>query len=376
MAKRKEFIINALYLATICGLIYFGVNYLLGILFPFIMAFVFAYATVRISRKIFKDETKTHRAITLIALYIVIILILVLLISLGINKLGDFIKTLPVFYRTIIDPYISTLENEFVQMSDSLPDNIGDFLNSLSDGVFEGLKNMLSNLTSGMVNLTTSIIKNAPEVFVSIIVMIVSSFYIVLDYENIANWVTTSLSDKSLSVFYEVKDFVENTLFKIIGSYAMIMGITFCELFIGLTLIGISDSGIWAMFIAFLDILPVLGVGTVMIPWGISCLITGRYLLGVELLVLYLVITVIRNIIEPHFVGTDLGLHPLATLISMIVGLRLFSFIGMFGLPLTLSFFMSRSKNKEPVKEEEPIKEKEPVRETEPVKEKKTKKKK
>ena len=122
---------------------------------------------------------------------------------------------------------------------------------------------MLSRLTTGLVNFTTSIITSAPETLISIIVMIVSSFYIVADYENIARWFTSVMPDKALSVFFEIKDFFENTLFKIIGSYVMIMGLTFIELFIGLTVIGISNSGMWAFIISLLDILPILGVGTV-----------------------------------------------------------------------------------------------------------------
>ena len=217
---------------------------------------------------------------------------------------------------------------------------------NLTDGVFEGLKTMLSRLTTGLVNFTTSIITSAPETLISIIVMIVSSFYIVADYENIARWFTSVMPDKALSVFFEIKDFFENTLFKIIGSYVMIMGLTFIELFIGLTVIGISNSGMWAFIISLLDILPILGVGTVLIPWGLSALITGKPLLGIEILAIYLIITVIRNIVEPKLVGTNLGLHPLVTLIAMISGLRLFGFLGMFGLPLTLSFLLTRDKER------------------------------
>jgi sporulation integral membrane protein YtvI len=227
-----------------------------------------------------------------------------------------------------------------------LPESISSAFSNMTDDIFEGLKSVLSNVAGGMVNITTSIIKSAPETLVSIIVTIVSSFYMIFDYENIARWFTNVMPEKMLPVFFEIKDFCENTLFKVIGSYAMIMGLTFLELFLGLALIGISNSGMWAFIISFLDILPILGVGTVLIPWGISCLITGKVLLGIEILAIYLMITVVRNIVEPKLVGTNLGIHPLATLIAMITGLRLFNVVGMFGLPLTLSFFVSRDKEK------------------------------
>ena len=347
MEKRKEFIINVAYVAIICALVYIGVNYLLSILFPFIMAFLFAYFSIRICRRFFKEEDDhLHRGLTLAALYIAILLLLILLVSLGVTKLGDFIRSLPTFYKNTLEPYIGQLETAFLDLGSSLPESISSAFSNMTDDIFEGLKSVLSNVAGGMVNITTSIIKSAPETLVSIIVTIVSSFYMIFDYENIARWFTNVMPEKMLPVFFEIKDFCENTLFKVIGSYAMIMGLTFLELFLGLALIGISNSGMWAFIISFLDILPILGVGTVLIPWGISCLITGKVLLGIEILAIYLMITVVRNIVEPKLVGTNLGIHPLATLIAMITGLRLFNVVGMFGLPLTLSFFVSRDKEK------------------------------
>ena len=347
MEKRKEFIINVAYVAIICALVYIGVNYLLSILFPFIMAFLFAYFSIRICRRFFpEDDDHLHRGLTLAALYIALLLVIVLLVSLGITKLGDFIRTLPAFYKNTLEPYIGQLEKTFLDLGSSLPESISSAFSDMTDDIFEGLKNVLSSVAGGMVNITTSVIKSAPETLVSIIVMIVSSFYMIFDYENIARWFTNAMPAKLLPVFFEIKDFCENTLFKVIGSYAMIMGLTFIELFFGLALIGISNSGMWALIISFLDILPILGVGTVLIPWGISCLITGKVLLGIEILAIYLMITVVRNIVAPRLVGTNLGLHPLATLIAMITGLRLFNVVGMFGLPLTLSFFVSRDKEK------------------------------
>ncbi len=346
MDKRKEFIINSAYVAIICAIVFISINYLLPVLLPFIIGFFFAYFSIRISRRFFREDSKLYRSLTLSVLYLIVILLLVLLISSGITKLTDFIKNLPAFYTNTVEPYIGTLESSLLDLSDSLPYSIRDPLSAFTDDIFEGLKGLLSQVTTGIVSITTSFIKNAPDTLVDIIVMIVSSLYMILDYANIGRWFTSALPEKALTVFNEIKDFCENTLFKIMGSYALIMIMTFIELFIGLALIGISNAGMWSFIISFLDILPVLGVGTVLIPWGISALITGRILLGIEILVIYLIITVIRNIVEPRLVGTNLGLHPLATLIAMMVGLDLFSFVGMFGLPLALSFFVTRNKER------------------------------
>ena len=74
-----------------------------------------------------------------------------------------------------------------------------------------------------------------------------------------------------------------------------------------------------------------------MIPWAIICFLLGNWKLGIGLLLLYLTITVIRNIIEPKIVGHQVGLHPVVTLASMLTGLQLFGVIGLFGFPITLS---------------------------------------
>ncbi len=344
MEKKKELIINVLYIAVIFGIVYFSVNYLLGLLFPFIMGFLFAYAAVKTNKRFFKNDRKLYRGITLTLIYLLVLLIIILIVSLGISKIADFIKTLPDFYTGTVEPYISSMEDSIYAAAYQLPRNIRELLKNFTDGIFDSIKSILSSVVSGMAKATTSIITNVPQVLVSILVAITTSFYMVFDYENISERFIASLPEKALNVFYEIKDFFENVLLKIFGSYASIMGITFVELLIGLTVFGISNSGMWSFMIAFLDILPVLGVGTVLIPWGLSCLITGRALLGIELLVLYIIITIIRNIIEPKMVGTSLDLHPLATLITMIVGARMFSAVGMFGFPLALSFFQMRKK--------------------------------
>ena len=118
------------------------------------------------------------------------------------------------------------------------------------------------------------------------------------------------------------------------------MSITFIELSIGLTLIGVENSIIIALLISIFDILPILGTGGIMIPWAIISLLTNNIGLGISLAIIYLIITIIRNIIEPKIVGKELGLHPLVTLVSMFIGGNVAGLIGLFGFPILLSLFV------------------------------------
>ena len=102
----------------------------------------------------------------------------------------------------------------------------------------------------------------------------------------------------------------------------------------GLTLLGVEYALIMAIVISVVDILPILGAGTVLIPWAIFALISSNTPLGVGLLVLYAVTLVARQFIEPKIVGSTLGIHPLATLASVYLGLKFLGFVGIFVGPM------------------------------------------
>lgn len=145
------------------------------------------------------------------------------------------------------------------------------------------------------------------------------------------------MGEKPKGIFLNIQSYVVGTLFVCIRSYALIMSITFVELAVGLTLIGVKNSVLIAFVIAVFDILPVLGTGGIMIPWMVITAVMGNPRLAIGLLVVYLVITVIRNIIEPKIVGSQIGLHPVVTLVSMFAGAQLFGVLGLFGFPIGLS---------------------------------------
>ena len=127
-----------------------------------------------------------------------------------------------------------------------------------------------------------------------------------------------------------------------VRAYGLIMLITFGELFLGfsvLTLLGImkNPNYVWiAALIAIFDIMPVAGSGGILVPWALISLVLGKYPQAIGLIVIYVIITVLRQYIEPKIVGDTLGVHPLITLMGLFFGLKLFGFLGMFIVPLTV----------------------------------------
>ena len=118
--------------------------------------------------------------------------------------------------------------------------------------------------------------------------------------------------------------------------YLALMFLTFIELSVGLLILGQSNAVLLAAIISVIDILPVLGTGAIVIPWAVISLFTGNIWKAIGLILLYIVITVIRNFSEPKIIGKQVGLHPLLTLLSMFCGLKLLGILGLFLCPLTL----------------------------------------
>ena len=112
------------------------------------------------------------------------------------------------------------------------------------------------------------------------------------------------------------------------------MLLTFAEIFIGLSILKVNYALLLAILIAVVDILPLIGTGTILIPWAIFSFITGNAGLGSGLLVLYGIVLIIRQLAEPKIVGSSIGLHPLATLAAVYLGIKFAGFIGIFIGPI------------------------------------------
>ncbi|MGB4659575.1 MAG: AI-2E family transporter, partial [Mobilitalea sp.] len=163
---------------------------------------------------------------------------------------------------------------------------------------------------------------------------IISSLFFAIDSDKIESYIKMKFPNKINVIVIEAKAFAVNIGPKYVKGYFILMCVTFLELSLGLLLLKVKGSILLAALIAILDILPLIGTGGVVIPWIIISFINGNSSLALGLLVLYLIITIVRNILEPKIVGAQIGLHPLIMLISMFIGAKIFGFSGMIALPV------------------------------------------
>jgi sporulation integral membrane protein YtvI len=168
----------------------------------------------------------------------------------------------------------------------------------------------------------------------STIVAVIATYYFAIDRVKINCFFLSLFPKRFRPLLKAGRDLLADTVGSYVKAYGMLFFITFAELFIAFLIIRIEYSFVIALLIALIDVLPVLGAGAVLIPWGIISMVFGNYSVGIPILISYAVITVVRQIIEPRIVGKFIGLPPLAALASMYIGLKLMGVIGLFVFPV------------------------------------------
>lgn len=333
--RKKEILINILFIAVISMIIFFAFSYLLPYLAPFVIGIIVAIALRRPVDWLTK-KTRIPRGIWSAVLVIFTLVSLISILSFVIYKLygefSSFLSSLPSYVPSITSAF-SSINSKIIDIAGNLPESFKASITKLPETLATSAIDLLTNAVSGTAGKTAV---SLPGILVSFIVTIVSCCFITKDYYDISAFIKRQLSERSWMVLSEAKNMFVSNILKLLRSYLLLMTITFCELAIGLSLIGFNYSIVLALLIAVVDILPILGTGTVLIPWGVFLLITGDVVKGICVLVLYAFIAFVRNILEPKIIGKNIGLPTLAVLVAMYVGLKLFGFIGMIGLPITL----------------------------------------
>lgn len=335
--KKKDFLINFAYWCLIVGGVYLAFEYLVPVSMPCLFGIVIAWLVVWISRKIHC----THRLFRIglaAMIYGIIGLMVALLAVKSVSTVTGIVKWLPELYANKIEPIVTMAYNWVRETVRMLDPALISTLESLLDSLLVSLKNLITGLSAGAVNLVSKIVTGVPNLILSLLAMIFSTLFVVADYDRISEFSKTKIPAPVQKILQNVRSYLTDTLFVVIRSYALIMILTFTELSILFSLFGIEHPVIKAALIAVLDIMPILGTGGIMIPWAVTSLVLGYTRLGLELFLIYAIVTIVRNYVEPKIVGAQLGIHPIISLVSMFVGLRLFGFWGLFGLPVGISF--------------------------------------
>ncbi|MBQ4409762.1 MAG: sporulation integral membrane protein YtvI [Firmicutes bacterium] len=339
LERKRRFLINVAYVIAVGVIYYVLVRYVLYALMPFTIALL---VTIILKRPVDHTARLLHIPRKGVAFLLVVLfygLIAALLthavIQLIVALVGWF-GSLTTIYAENIEPALLRVMDWYENLVASIDPAHAAQAESIGNNILGSLASWVASLSRSLVGYAQRLALGTPKFFISLIFCIVSTVFLSMDYPNITYFFLGQFPEKSQQTILEAKNYLLKTIGGMLKSYGLIMFITFCELNIGLRIIGIEDATVLSLIIAIFDILPALGTGGIMIPWVVIELVQGNVMLGVKLLLLYAVITVVRNILEPKIVGESIGLHPVLLLISIYVGGTILGPMGIIIMPFTL----------------------------------------
>ncbi len=330
--SKISFLLNVAFTLTVGFIIYICAKFLLGYLLPFVLASVIAWVVQKPARKI-ADKVKLKSGICAAVLSLIIFClaasgIFYIFYKLA-SGLGELLNELPQIVDSIsqgLDDLRVRFSNNFYQLSPQISNAFIGFGENI-------LESFGTRLTGYFSSLATTIAKKTPSFMISLIVTLVATCYIAKDFDKLVKFLSELCGRKVFGKIIEIKEIFTSSILKIIKGYAVLTLITFFELLLGLFFLKSDHPLILAFLISIVDLLPVFGTGTVLIPWGLIKIFLGDAG-GFFILILYIVITIVRNFAEPKIIGRQIGINPLFTLIVMFAGLRLIGFWGIIIFPL------------------------------------------
>ena len=359
--RKRKWIINVAFYAMLLILGFLFYKYAFGVCFPIMFAFVVAVLLQR-PKNFIVNKTPIKKGfastICVFALMLIAAAIVVLIGVRAAEEVRGFIDYVTIQFSNL-DNIVNTIEHALMSFVGKLPEFISETATESLAAIFTQIREFIAGtatelpeqLTGSLSGFDfswlsapiTGVLSTAtriPSIIISIVVTIVLACFMTADYDLITRFVYCQFPKEKRKDLTRAKQLLKMNLGKMAKAYALIMLVTFTEVFIGLTIlkmIGLFNSSyiaVIAVVTAIVDVIPVLGTGTIVLPWAAYSFITGNIGMGIGLLVLYAVVTVIRQIVEPKLVSNQLGLPPFVTLIAMYLGLKIIGVLGVFILPI------------------------------------------
>ena len=307
-------------------LVYLLFKYALVYLLPFIIAWCVAESTSPLARVISERIRVRERVVRATLCVFIAAGLLAIVIGLVSYVLGEAWALL----RELVSS--GALSRFHDILASLLP--VGEDGEALFEYVREALNGALSGLLSGVGALVSSLASGLPRVLFFILITVCATLYFSLDLERI-NKFFYDIAPKRLHGWLEKnKKHIRGSFLCYLRAYLFIMLVTFSEMLLGFLLIGIDYAVLIALLVAVLDALPLVGVGTVLLPIALYNFAVGQGSVALGLTLLFVVHTVLRQVIEPRIVGKNLGIHPIVSLFLLYVGYVALGVLGILLVPV------------------------------------------
>lgn len=348
MEKKRQFITNVIFYLIIAALVLVLCRYVLPVLVPFILGFLIA-ALVQIPVRKIGGNSPRRRKLAAVAMCVVFYVAFVLLfVCLGtklVQGLGKLIMAAPDLYQQQVVPVLELLSDRLEDAASAMGGTVVVSIDEMFQEISQNMGQNISDISVRAVSMISAGITWIPGRFCAAGgdggVHLFRCRRLRRDHGHFPapgaqSWRRTR--GRGAAVHQKRGSDLHPLLFPAV----------FPDLYGTVHRLSDSEDSLrrrLAICIAIFDILPVLGTGGILLPWAAILVFMGNNSLALGILLLYVVITAIRNTLEPKIVGKQIGLHPLATLVAMFVGLELLGLVGLVGFPVTLAILANLEKN-------------------------------
>ncbi|TJY41494.1 sporulation integral membrane protein YtvI [Cohnella pontilimi] len=306
---------------------------------PFLLALVVAIFLEPLTLLLINQAKMNRLAASTISstLFTVLLLGLAALIGMKVvTELTAFMENVPNYLKNANTYLTDLLERAQSYSSGGEAPQPGQLESWLSKAT-EVLASLSRSASATLLNFASGI----PNFFIFFIVFLVAVYLFTLSLPMMKQSFLSLFEEKSRLQMEQVLASLRKSVFGFLRAQMLLSVITYIVCFVGLLIIGTGYPLAISLLIVVVDILPVLGTGSVLVPWAAYQLVVGDVFTGIGLLLLFIAITVIRRIVEPKILGDAVGIGALSALISLYVGYELVGVVGVFLGPIVIIVFVA-----------------------------------
>ena len=335
----------------------------IALLLPFLLAMLLS-VPIRRGARLLHKTLRVPLRLGAILLLLLVLLLLVSLLTLLLERLifeaqrlldalqqngGDVSRLLEqaLDFFTRITAHIPPLRSLLEQQS------LESFWQQVDATVATLISDTLTRWSGKIPEAIGSLLRSLPSLLLFVLTFLIAALYCCTDDGRIAAFLHDATPPLWRDRLLRLRACLADAGVRYLRAYLLLFLLTFVQLYVGFSILGLDYTFLPALLLSLVDILPVLGVGTVLVPWGIVALWQGNTFVGTGLLVLFGIMLLSRQLLEPRILGGSLGLHPLATLFAVYTGLRLCGVPGMIVAPavaMVLKGFLGKPKSTVPTK--------------------------
>ena len=249
--------------------------------------------------------------------------------ALAVKELGLLANALPDLTQTARTG-LDSMENFLLDLAEETPAGVRPLLEKTVTGAFQDSSAVVEQVTAKLPGMASRVLSWLPGSALTLGTGVLSAFMVSARMPRLKRWFRRGPMEKILPVAKRIRSALGGWL----KAQLKLAGLCFCVVCGGFLLLRIPYAPIWAALTALVDAVPVLGTGTVLLPWSLVCLLQGQRVRALGLVAVYVVALLSRTALEPRLVGKQLGLDPLVTLVALYAGFRLWGIPGMILSPL------------------------------------------